>query len=589
MDRAFTGDRQAPRPLLDVAMDGRIVGSQKGGAPGGVRRLASGGIEMSDRGVRAVVVAPARDGSAGVPGSAGGPEPAGVPGSAGVARRHDGSAAVALGAGDDRVVALLEELADLGRRIGCRARELARLALDRADRSAAGVAPGASVPGGAAAALAAAAAELASGAATVVAAGDRPPRAVAGPSDAAAASPRLPVLHARRASPSSKRASSRSRRRAATPGLPRRARSRSLAALAASCLAHALALVALGWIAIAVEAEPVRVALTLGESAEAGADAAGDDVAAIDLVPLDDQAPEEDALEDLAAEQVAVEQVAAEEPAFDPAELLDAAAAPQLPAALDGEMAAPPAAGAVAQAAAGGAPDEGERADRRARRPARGAAGQAATFFGRSGAAGSVCFLCDNSNSYRDGGFHRVLEEIARAIDGLGPGQSFSVIFFSDTAYPLFHPEPAAGLVPATPENKRRARQWLGTVEMCRGGQGIHDAVRIAAGLDADALYLLSDGELGAGVVQKVAAADLDGTVVHTFGLQQNLFDRRRGGVDPDRLRDQQARNDNLLAIAAAHRGTFTPVTLPPVAAALERLRPIPRNRSRGPVWGLKL
>jgi hypothetical protein len=523
---------------------------------------------MSDRGGRGVVVAPGRGGD----GAA----------ASGIVRRHHGSGAVAAdaaGAGDDRVVQLLEELADLGRRIGCRARELARLSLDRADRSVAGGAPGAGERGGDAAALAAAAAELACGAATVVAGSEPRPRARAG----AAAPPSCPAVRVRPAS--SRRSRGRRGGRASTPALPVGRRTRSLAALAASCLVHAVALVGLGWIAIAVEAEPVRVALTLGESAEAGAEAAGDDVAAIDLVPLDDQAPEEDALEELAAEDVA-----AEEPAFDPAELLDASAAPQLPAALDGEMAAaPPAAGAIAEAAAGGAADEAARADRRARRPARGAGGQAATFFGRSGAAGSVCFLCDNSNSYRDGGFHRVLEEIARAIDGLGPGQSFFVVFFSDTAYPLFHPEPAPGLVPATPENKRRARQWLGTVEMCRGGQGIHDALRIAAGLDADAVYLLSDGELGAGVVEKVATADLAGTVVHTFGLQQNLVDRRRGGVDPERFRDQQARNDNLLAIATAHRGTFTAVTLPPLAAALERLRPIPRNRSRGAVWGLKL
>lgn len=540
---------------------------------------------MSDRVVGAAVPAPGGAGSSritahtvAVRGAAGA--------SAGV-RRHHGSGAVgahAAGGGEDRFVALLEELADLGRRIGCRARELARLSLDRVDRSAAGGAPGACERGGDAAALAAAAVELASGAATVVAASQR--RSRAGRRGGDAALPSGPAVRVRPAS--CRRSSDRSGRLAASLALPVRPRTRSLAALAASCLAHVVVLAALGWIVIGVEAEPVRVALTLGESADQGAEAAGDDVAALDLAPLDDSPAEEDTLEEPAPEEVAFE------PTLDPAELLDPAAAPQLPAALDGEMAAVPMAAEAAGAAGGagevaGGADDGGPPGRPARRPTRSAGGAAATFFGRPGTAGSVCFLCDNSNSYRDGGFHRVLEEIARAIDGLGPGQSFSVIFFSDTAYPLFHPEPAAGLVAATPENKRRARQWLGTVEMCRGGQGIHDAVRLAAGLDADAVYLLSDGELGAGVVDKVATADLDDTVVHTFGLQQNVVDRRRGGVDPDRLRDQQARNDNLQAIAAAHRGTFTPVTLPPLAAALERLRPIPRNRSRGAVWGLKL
>ena len=45
----------------------------------------------------------------------------------------------------------------------------------------------------------------------------------------------------------------------------------------------------------------------------------------------------------------------------------------------------------------------------------------------------------------------------------------------------------------------------------------------------------------------------------------------------------------NLGIIATAHGGTFTPVIVPPQAATLERLRPIPRNRTRGAVWGLKL
>jgi hypothetical protein len=71
--------------------------------------------------------------------------------------------------------------------------------------------------------------------------------------------------------------------------------------------------------------------------------------------------------------------------------------------------------------------------------------------------------------------------------------------------------------------------------------------------------------------------------------MQQSVIDRRTGLVDPDRLREQQGHDRNLATIALAHGGTFTPVVIPPQAAALERLRPIPRNRSRGGVWGLKL
>jgi len=210
-------------------------------------------------------------------------------------------------------------------------------------------------------------------------------------------------------------------------------------------------------------------------------------------------------------------------------------------------------------------------------------------FFGRAGQGRSVCFICDNSNSYRDGSFHAILDELARAVDSLRPEQSFFVIFSSAAAYPLFHPASADALQPATVENKQKLRAWLGTVEMCSGGQGIHDAVRRAGALGADCVYLLSDGELGANVVTRLEAADFGSAVVHTFGVQQRVIDRRTGLVDPDRLREQQGRNQNLITIATAHGGTFTSVTVPAAVAALESLRPIPRNRSRGAVWGVRL
>jgi len=215
--------------------------------------------------------------------------------------------------------------------------------------------------------------------------------------------------------------------------------------------------------------------------------------------------------------------------------------------------------------------------------------GPAATFFGRTGQGGNVCFVCDNSNSYRDGGFHTVLDEVARAVESLRADQSFFVIFFSDAAYPLLHPRGLGSLQKATSENKRKLRAWLETVEMCRGGQGIHDALKLAGALGADAIYLLSDGQLAASVVDQVKAADCGGAVVHTFGVQQAVGHRCAAQPAVDRLREQQGWNRNMIDIATAHRGTFTPVIIPPEAAVFEGLRPIPRNRTRGGAWGLKL
>jgi hypothetical protein len=239
----------------------------------------------------------------------------------------------------------------------------------------------------------------------------------------------------------------------------------------------------------------------------------------------------------------------------------------------------------------GGTGDFGDEAGGSARGggPARGGQPGGGSFFGRQGQGQTVCFICDNSNSYRDGGFHTVLDELARAVESLRPEQSFFVIFFSDDAYPMFHPERVDGLQPASPDNKRRLRAWLATVEMCGGGQGINEAVKLAGGLGADVVYFLSDGEHAASVVERIASADFGGAVVHTFGVQQGVLDRRTGQLDPGKLRRQQDCDRNLVAIATAHGGGFTPVLVPPQAAMLERLRPIHRNRTPGPVWGSKL
>ena len=359
----------------------------------------------------------------------------------------------------------------------------------------------------------------------------------------------------------------------------------------ASGIVHLIALLGLAMMYVTVEAEPVRVAITLGEAEpleEAAAvletaETAPDEVT---VVAFDDPQQPDHAMESLAvAEAIAAEPLA--DVGMPPSEELFADVPSADVQSADGtgvaDMASFDPGDMLAEVAGGWQGGGGQK------RGGQGSGGAAATFFGRAGQGKSVCFICDNSNSYRDGSFHAVLDELARAVDSLRPEQSFFVIFSSDAAYPLFHPSGATALQPATVENKHMLRAWLGTVEMCSGGQGIHDAVRLAGGLGADVVYLLSDGELGANVVTRLEAADFGRAVVHTFGVQQSVIDRRTGQVDPDRLREQQGRNQNLITIATAHGGAFTPVTVPPAIAALERLRPIPRNRSRGVVWGVKL
>ena len=343
----------------------------------------------------------------------------------------------------------------------------------------------------------------------------------------------------------------------------------------ASALLHVVALLGLATVFVVVEAKPIRLALTVGDAAEPAFEEAA-------LVSIDTLAQPDEPVELLAeatptdVEPLSLLDPMPSEPLLDQRDPVDDAVGAMAaldPGAMLAEIGGPgdgkPAGGGQGGGAAGGKP--------------------VAAFFGRAGQGKSVCFICDNSNSYSDGSFHVVLEELARAVDALKPAQSFFVIFTSDAAYPLFHPAVVEGLQPATAENKKKLRAWLGTVEMCRGGQGIDNAVKQAAALGAEVVYLLSDGALGASVVDRLEGADFGGAVVHTFGVQQTVLDRRTGEVNPDKLREQQGHDRNLAVIATAHGGTFTPVIVAPAAAALERLRPIPRNRARGAVWGLKL
>lgn len=213
----------------------------------------------------------------------------------------------------------------------------------------------------------------------------------------------------------------------------------------------------------------------------------------------------------------------------------------------------------------------------------------AATFFGKQGTGRTALFICDNSASYAEGGFQSVLLELSRAVGLMKPDQSFHVIFFSDAAYPLLHPEAIDTFLPATQENKRRLDAWLGTVELCVGGQGIRDAADLAASLKPDIIYFLSDGDHGESTIERMTALPLEGTVVHTFGMQSDVRNRRTGLPDPNRIMEQQQRNHNLMRIAEAHGGSFTPVTISPQAAVAASVRPLRKNRTRGAIWGINL
>jgi hypothetical protein len=470
---------------------------------------------------------------------------------------------------DSQIARVLGELAELGQQIGERAEALAALANGQPPRPATPTVPNdqasnATASGGTAAS------EQASK-------GGKPASAPSRGRRVAASSDGKPSGRASRPRPPAPLPAA---RKSSLAHGPRRAR-RPVGPVLVSSLMHLVVLGGLALILVARDAKPEPFVITAGSPSEEPTE---------EFTTVEFDLEEQTAEGAETAAEILPESVLAEPsidaPQIEPPPLTDALAALDVTATNDPAV-IPASFGSADLLADLGGGNEGSAAGSPGSSTSPAAA--APTFFGRTGRGQSVCFVCDNSLSYRDGGFHTVLAELTRAVDALRPEQSFFVIFFSDMAYPMGYPDGLETLQAATPETKQRLRAWLATVELCTGGQGIYDALEMASKLKPEMIYFLSDGDHAESIVEKVASADLGGAVLHTFGIQENLADRRSGLIDPSKVIDQQQRNATLGRMAAAHGGSFTPVTVPPQAAALEQVRPIRENRQRGAVWGRKI
>ena len=195
----------------------------------------------------------------------------------------------------------------------------------------------------------------------------------------------------------------------------------------------------------------------------------------------------------------------------------------------------------------------------------------AASFFGTKSTGNRFVFVVDNSNSMGRGKFETAVTELIRSVDAMSPKQRFYVIFFSDSAYRLFHPKAAPGMVPATDENKQRLRAWIYSVEMCLRTQGM-ESMQLALRMNPDVIYILGDGAFTDKTGAMLTAPHNRRTVINTVGME--VGDRGE---------------KELKSIAAANKGTYRLVRSTPQAIAMARQNPIKRNNTRGPVWGLKL
>jgi hypothetical protein len=108
-----------------------------------------------------------------------------------------------------------------------------------------------------------------------------------------------------------------------------------------------------------------------------------------------------------------------------------------------------------------------------------------------------VVYVIDNSSSMKDGRLEAAVSELLRSVDAMGARQSFYVIFVSDQPYPMFYPEPATTLLPATAPNKERLRAWLGGLQHAGGkNRQLINAMEMAASLEPETIFFLWDGDL---------------------------------------------------------------------------------------------
>lgn len=192
-------------------------------------------------------------------------------------------------------------------------------------------------------------------------------------------------------------------------------------------------------------------------------------------------------------------------------------------------------------------------------------------FFGAKTEAIDFVFVIDNSNSMTKGRFETALNELVKAVSLLSKKQKFYVIFYSDTAYPLFHPYPPKTLVPATPQNKQLLVQWLQTVPLCLRTNG-KEALQLAFNLDPDVMFVLGDGAFTDGASRYFSANPNKKVVVHTLGMEVSGNNAK-----------------TFKQLADTHRGTYQDVGVHPQAALIAKNYPRKKNNSRNGYWGLKL
>ncbi|QEG33019.1 hypothetical protein Pr1d_02800 [Bythopirellula goksoeyrii] len=198
-----------------------------------------------------------------------------------------------------------------------------------------------------------------------------------------------------------------------------------------------------------------------------------------------------------------------------------------------------------------------------------------ATFFETKVEGRRIVYVVDNSGGMRSGELETLIDELMKSVESLSDKQEFYVIFYSDSLYPLFYPDPVQRFVPANDRFKEQLRRWLDTVEFCQGNV-VDNAIEAATLIRPDVVYLLTDGDLDQTRDQRRLTFLLNPQgrrfPIHTFGM---------GTGEKGRAAEK------LQQVAEANYGKFRAVKISAAAknAALRKKRPY-HDKEPGDIWG---
>ena len=122
--------------------------------------------------------------------------------------------------------------------------------------------------------------------------------------------------------------------------------------------------------------------------------------------------------------------------------------------------------------------------------PGGGGGTPSARFVGSRAVANRIAYVCDASGSMMTM-FDDLRQQITISVGNLTPVQSFDVIFFQDQGCWALD---KTALVPANPENKRKAEKFLADVT-ARSETNPIPALELAKSLKPELIYLLTDGD----------------------------------------------------------------------------------------------